>query len=115
MNDRGFKKIKDISPSEMAVKSHVHRDKKTVIFEGPKGMMCGWEGEDGTLYPGAVIIPSASLQAKIDDAKKKAISQLAKDRQNKVTLDDIKARREAGEDATQVDINSLVDLLLGNL
>ncbi len=112
---RKFKKIRDISPVEMLVTSYVHRSKKTVLMEGKKGVWCGWEGADGRLYPGAVVKPDKAHQAKIDEAKKINVEVRAKHRQKKITLDDIRARREAGEDVTQEDLNALADLLVGIL
>lgn len=111
-----FEKIENL-PDDYAppVVSNRFRGHKKVLLRDHRGTWFGWEDKEGNLFAGALIKPSEERVKIKDEFGRKVEQRRSEVRQRKVTLDDLKRRRAAGEQMSAKDLNTLADLLLGRL
>lgn len=81
-----------------------------VLMEGPKGEYFGYEQEDGTLRPLAVVTPNVEEAARREQRIESVSNRQAEMTSYKATYATLKAKRENGEDLTMADLNVLADL-----
>jgi hypothetical protein len=86
-----------------------------VRLSNEDGQWCGYEDDQGNLIPISRVTNSPAKQTEIDAAQVRVQQRSADMAALKLTLDALRAKRDAGTPFTAADAEVIYDLVLGRL